>query len=103
MAAAIPIVQETVRQCILILNSKQQNETKIAQDAATPAPGSSTLTEIITSSGISPVELPTLTPAILNPGISNTFLTHTYVNTVKNDIQDYSAQKALQLVKCHPV
>lgn len=41
MAAAMPIVQETVRQCIL--NSKQK---ETSQDAVTSAPGTSTLMEI---------------------------------------------------------
>lgn len=63
---ARPIVQETVRQCIL--NSKQ-NETSWDAATCTLATGLSTLMEIM-SSGTFPVQLPTPSPAILNPGIS---------------------------------
>lgn len=64
MAAAMPIVQETVRQCIL---NSRQNDT--SQEAATSDPGISTLVDI-TSAGTSSVDLHTPTPALTNPGIS---------------------------------
>lgn len=64
MAAAMPTVQETVRQCI---PNSRKNET--SQEAAISAPGISTLMKI-TSPGTSTVELHTSTPALTNPGIS---------------------------------
>lgn len=64
MAAAMPTVQETVRQCI---PNSRKNET--SQEAAISAPGISTLMKI-TSPGTSSVELHTSTPALTNPGIS---------------------------------